>query len=45
MLQDRNIPTLSMTITNRFIFDNAVAPLFQQYVQAAQPVLSTKVQA
>ena len=43
MLQDRTMPT-SMTITNGCIFDNAVAPLFQQYVQAEQPVPSTKVQ-
>ena len=32
-------------VPNGCIFENTVAPLFQYYVQAAQPVPSTTVQA
>ena len=34
-----------MTLTIGCIFNNAVAPLFQYYVQTALPVPGTKVQA
>ena len=34
-----------MTITNRYTFANAVAPLLQKYVHLSHPVPSTKVQA
>ena len=44
MLQDRTIPTSSMTITNGCISDNTVASLLQYYVQSAWQVPNTKVQ-
>ena len=38
------MPISLITITNRYIFENAVASLLQKYVHLAHPVPSTKVQ-